>query len=103
MAGLYLTVHKGCLMCNQTADVVMGLFWLIQLDQLILRETPPDTDDHAHRSHLEVASIATANPVQVTYSNNTQAQASKGGMATQQQHSCSSSGLSNCITQLPEL
>ena len=36
MAGLYLAVHKGCLMCSQMADVVMGLFWLIQLEQLVL-------------------------------------------------------------------
>lgn len=40
------------------ADVVLQLFWLIHMDQFILRETPPDTNDHAHRPHLEGASIA---------------------------------------------
>ena len=28
------------------------------MNELILRETPPDTDDHAHRPHLEGARIA---------------------------------------------
>lgn len=110
MAGLYFTFHSGCLMCNQMADVVMKLFWLIQLDQLILRDRhdTPSTQMIMHTgSTMELLVLPLPIlywlPAATTYCYipiGIYGSSSKPRRLRQAKQSCSRSGLNNQQKQL---